>query len=52
VSGGYVTFSNTSASGFASTLSGRPGNTEGLNRQIFLIVAVQGSRAVLRLHKA
>jgi hypothetical protein len=51
VGDGEVTISQTSASGFSSTLSGRVGNTEQLNNQVFLILATQGARAVLRLSR-
>jgi hypothetical protein len=49
VSDGEVTISDTSASGFSSTLIGWEGNIQQLNNQIFLIAVVQVDRAVLRL---
>lgn len=51
VSDGLVTLSQ-SGGGIFVTVSGRKGNTEQLNNQIFLITAVDGTRAVLRLRKA
>jgi hypothetical protein len=46
---GEVTLSATSADGFSSTLSGNQGTVQQLNDQVFLIVSVQGRRAVLRM---
>lgn len=51
VRGGDVTISTVSASGFASTLTGGVGNVQQFNDQVFVIVAVAGGRAVLRLSK-
>jgi hypothetical protein len=51
VRGGDVTISTLSASGFASTLTGSAGNVHQINEQVFVIVAVSGGRAVLRMSK-
>jgi len=52
VKGGEVTLSKTSGDGFSSTLSGPQGTVQQLNKQVFMIIAVEGNRAVLRMMKA
>jgi predicted small lipoprotein YifL len=51
VADGMVTFTQVGAGGFTSVLSGRPGNTEGINNVTFLIMAVQGGEAAVRVSK-
>jgi len=51
VAAGMVTFTQVGAGGFTSVLSGRPGNTEGINNVTFLIMAVQGGEAAVRVSK-
>ncbi len=49
VEGDLVSLAQTDASGFSSTLSGRPGSTQQLGTQVIDIVAVDGAQAALRL---
>lgn len=49
VEGDLVSLAQTDASGFSSTLSGRPGSTQQLGNQVIDIVAVDGAQAALRL---
>jgi hypothetical protein len=49
VEGGLVSLAQTDASGFSSTLSGRPGSTQQLGNQVIDIVVVDGAQAALRL---
>ena len=49
VQNGMVAISQVSPSGMSSSLSGYPGMPQQINKQVFLIVAVEGGRGVLRL---
>ncbi|AGZ43043.1 hypothetical protein [Actinoplanes friuliensis] len=49
VRGDEVTISKKTADGFTSTLTGTPGLVQQINKQLFLIVAVEDGRAVLRM---
>ncbi|GLY99378.1 hypothetical protein [Actinoplanes sp. NBRC 103695] len=51
IKGGYVTISKTTSDGFSTTLRGNQGTIQQLNDQVFVIVAVDGRRAVLRMSK-
>ena len=51
VQDGMIEISQVSA-GMSSSLSGFPGMPQQINQQVFLIVAVQGARGVLRLSPA
>jgi len=52
VKGGVVTLSQTSSSGFASSIGGPAGSVQQTNNQVYRIVLIRGTEAVLQLSLA